>query len=542
MLSLPVHRQADMFVDEVRFVSLLGTIHPTRWRWNPFDPENRMTWNPSADRWEWRCFLKSCGGRHGDGVYLCRMLLNHNMRRVVKGRSLEEGPCWLVEESPLGNELSNIAFRVLSDDEYTLCLAADRKRFWIAASAHGRIEALSNASCFQMNGFVWDEKSMFKKFDERDPGRDFSRLDENTWEMSIPLRKDGGIDFRHDGVYQFLISADHNEDSGLSALNGRVDPVNGEIELVSGSGFGSSHGTSEHSAPTVRVSETGRYRFRLRKEGVRHFLRCWPEEEGSIRFLNAWKSVHLLGSVHEPTCFDPTQPQTRMTPVANSSRHELCLELPAKEYVINFALGEELFLDTMGLGCWLEDGADSDLRGIGWHGKPNEFNICFRVLQGGLVDFIYDTSDDSFVIHHRDGKDLLCRVDSLKELSLVGSFDAPLQAWDPAAFANTMNPIGGGRFERHVHLEQGRTYEYKYVANRSDWMMVFADYELDGYGMRLDGAGHPSPLDTDLWALKQHGHLTTHGNPPPLRYVPTQTGLHRFVVDLRTGAYAVMPM
>jgi hypothetical protein len=40
-----------------------------------------------------------------------------------------------------------------------------------------------------------------------------------------------------------------------------------------------------------------------------------------------------------------------------------------------------LFLDTMGFGCWLEETDQTEgtsLRGIAWHGKPQEWNISTR--------------------------------------------------------------------------------------------------------------------------------------------------------------------
>lgn len=67
-----------------------------------------------------------------------------------------------------------------------------------------------------------------------------------------------GIDFRRDGVYQLLISINGDEDQGFSAIN-YSSPSRTSIELVQGTGFGSSHGTSHHSAPTIKVFDDDIY-------------------------------------------------------------------------------------------------------------------------------------------------------------------------------------------------------------------------------------------------------------------------------------------
>ncbi len=72
-------------------------------------------------------------------------------------------------------------------------------------------------------------------------------------------------------------------------------------------------------------------------------------------------------------------------------------------------------------------------------------------------------------------------------MSLVGSFDdnKDMEAWNPTSAFNLMNPLNPGSFERVVHLTAGQTYNYKYVANRSPWALVYADYDLIVMDMTL---------------------------------------------------------
>jgi hypothetical protein len=213
---------------------------------------------------------------------------------------------------------------------------------------------------------------------------------------------------------------------------------------------------------------------------------------------------------------------------------------------VNFAIGQELFLDTMGLGCWLEH-AGAGLRGVGWHGKPNEANILFQVLQSGHYSFHYDRQTDIFGIDPiaLSGPSLsrpIKAVKGIQSLSLIGNFEPPLESWKPESDANLMSDLGGMRYEKLVRLVAGETYQFKFVANRTNWLLVFANYEFDGFGMCYDAPMNPQPFDSQLAALKRFGHLTTHGNPPALTYKADESGYHRFAVDLNTGAFTVSPI
>ena len=84
----------------------------------------------------------------------------------------------------------------------------------------------------------------------------------------------------------------------------------------------------------------------------------------------------------------------------------------------------------------------------------------------------------------------------------------------------------------------GKIYNYKYVGNRSNWTLVFADYELDGNGNDFSGL-NPTANSTSVKNLQKYGQLTSHGNPPALQYEAKNSGLHEFYADLITGAYSV---
>jgi len=546
MTVFPAHRSDELFSTGVHSLSVLGTLHHHRWRWNPFDTQNELTWNADLNCWTRTFFLSPTGGRHGDGVYVFRFVVNHNPRRVLKADLVSDQIHGIhLYSSEDGSEGGNIAIKVLQSQEIQLRVGSSLESFSIESALPETVQRVVGGRSYELNGFVWDDADMFQKFDEKLAGRSFEEVSPGEWQIDVDLRRDGGIDFRHDGVYQFLISSNQDEDQGLSALNRSVTANGSRIQLVHGTGFGSSHGLCLHSAPTVRVNANGRYRLRLKVQNGETTLEAQSLGIGEIRFVNRLDTLHLMGTVHSQDPFDPTAPHTLMRPGDGSEasdRHSLSCDVQPGTYSINFGLGRELFLDTMALGCWLEDGPNGALQGVGWHGKPNESNIPFIVTKPGRLTVTYDRASDRFSLEHEAGPGAVQKVDRLKELSLVGSFDAPLVAWNPKDPHNLMQPLGDSRFERMIWLQAGRLYEYKYVANRTDWLLVFADYELDGYGFAYDAPLNPSPFDTALERLKQYGHLTTHGNPPALRFTPVQEGWHRFSVDLVTGGYSVQPL
>ena len=127
-------------------------------------------------------------------------------------------------------------------------------------------------------------------------------------------------------------------------------------------------------------------------------------------------------------------------------------------------------------------------------------------------------------------------------MSLVGSFDDTnqMEPWNPTSSLNLMNPLNPGCFERVIHLSAGKTYNYKYVGNRSPWALVYADYELDCHGYDFSGS-IPDAADPSKRSLKRFGQLTSHGNPPALEFTATHSGQYRFYVDIIFGGYSIQP-
>ena len=558
MIPFPVYNEGVLFRDRVANISVVGTVHDHRHRWNPFAEENEMTRSAIAGEWVKWIKLSARGGRNQDGVYSFRFVINHNPRRLLKldhwiapiGSheivSPDHNLCACLNNSSLGRELRNLTIHVQQDCEACLVVDPTNKRLRIEFCQPNAISYINHISSVQINGFVWDSLDMFEKFNEHAPGREMKQVSEKVWEKKVLLTTKGGIDFRADGVYQFLISTNGDEDQGYGALNYDQSITPDIMDLVPGTGFGSSHGTSYHSAPTAKVLDDDVYTITAILEQGKERLTIHGATGGRVEIINNQANgIQLLGDIHPADSFDPTTPQTQMACIDPCGLlYEKFVELEQGNYSINFAIGGELFLDTMGLGCWLDTNGAS-IKGLGWHGKPNESNIGFKVTQKGRYRFTYDRSSDAFSIEAcepiNNYQTCLEAVCSISTLSIVGNMPTPLIAWDPKADENLMVSLGRGRFEKMIDLDQDEDYQFKFVGNQSNWQIVFADYELDGYGLAYK-TNNPDPYNSRLEDLRIHGQLTTHGNPPPIHFVPSVSGLHRVMVDLWSGAYGIKPV
>jgi hypothetical protein len=244
------------------------------------------------------------------------------------------------------------------------------------------------------------------------------------------------------------------------------------------------------------------------------------------------RSFQLLGTF---AGFDPTQEETMMQP-AGDNQWSKTIELEPGIHGANFAISQELFLDTMALGAWLDSSSETRLVGRAWHGKPNEPNVFFEVKEKGRLKFTYDADADEFAIESLAGAAIEAKA-TIDTLQIVGD---PVGNWDPTDTANNMQRIGESLFTKTLRLEGGKTYPYKITANNWPWTWSFADYELDGYGDDYLGR-NPDPQNARLEDLRRFGHLTTHGNPEPLQVKAEQTADYKFTVNLETGAYSVHP-
>ena len=538
-MRIPSYSSSDFYSEEILNVSLIGNINLRRYKWNPFDEELEMK-KCSDNEWRKLIFLQGKKAPHYSGNYSLRVVINHNPKKQLKSNHNLDNT-WDLIFSEYGEIGENINFNLKSDQLVEFIF--NKKKMTIECRTlknKNTLTPVNEFKSFQLNGFVWDDLNMFEKFNPRIGDRSFIQQSNELWTIDVLLKKNGGIDFRSDGVYQFLISSDFEEDYGFSSLN------DGKGTLISSCGFSSSHGTSMNSGCTIRVQETGMYRFSLHspnkkpKISVNKIQRdSKPNKNNQLNLLNNISSLQLLGTIYDDDQFNPQNKERNMDKIS-SNQYEKIVHVKGGEHSINFALSSELFLDTMGLGCWLDlnNKVSNEISGISWHGKPQEFNINFITSKDSDLKIRYNLETDKFDIKALSEDTILSPLLTLNTLSIVGNFEKPYESWSTQADINSMNSIGSGRFEHFIKLKKDIKYEYKYVANKSNWNLVFADYELDGLGTDFKGDNKNSSSPTYI-SLKKDGQLTTHGNPPPLQFVPSKTGYYRFYADIIIGSYSV---
>ncbi len=539
-LKFPCFDSKHIYSEEIESISLLGDIHPKKWRWNPFNDFLDLK-KINTNTWSLKLDLEGSSGSVFSGAYSVRLVINHNTRRQLKFKSFFNNK-WVLKEETSEETFNNINFYSNIDQTIEFSFNSDTYELELK-SKNGDlpdIREVIDFESYELNGFIWDDLNMFDKFNPKLSNRSLNKISDNLWSIEVPLKKDGGIDFRADGVYQFLISADKEENFGFSGLN------NGLGSLIKGVGFSSSHGTSMHSAITVKVFDDGIYKINLINPKTSNpKFSIESVNEATFKkplILNNLNNYQVLGSIYNEDSFDPTKPNRDLIKIDNEIS-QLDLEVDPGEHSINFAISNELFLDTMALGCWLDlenlvEGKTNKLSGIGWHGKPHEFNIPFHLEEKTKLRFTYNKNNDNFSIEVLNGKKFLKPTTEVNQLSIVGDFEDPLEAWNPSSEKNLMQHLGDSKYTIKIKLTSGKTYSYKYVGNSSNWSLVFADYELDGNGNDFSGS-NPSAKNTSVKNMKIFGQLTSHGNPPALQFVPKESGFYEFYADLITGAYSV---
>ena len=256
-LKFPCFKSKHIYSKEIESISLLGDIHPKKWRWNPFNKFLDLK-KINTNTWSLKLDLDGPSESIFSGAYSLRLVINHNMHRQLKVKSFLENR-WVLQEETSEKTFNNINFYSNIDQTIEFSFNSDTYELQLK-SKNGDLPDIHEViefESYELNGFIWDDLNMFDKFNPKLPNRSFNKISDNLWSIEVPLKKDGGIDFRADGVYQFLISANKEENFGFSGIN------DGLGSLVKGVGFSSSHGTSMHSAITVRIFENGIYKINL---------------------------------------------------------------------------------------------------------------------------------------------------------------------------------------------------------------------------------------------------------------------------------------
>ena len=112
MFLLPRFTQQHIDSESIESVSLLGTIHRRRWRWNPFEMALDMV---RVSKTTWSVCHAVDGPQLPDvnGLYSLRLVINHSPKRQLKTSiSKKQSGVFDLIETRDGRSTYNISFRV----------------------------------------------------------------------------------------------------------------------------------------------------------------------------------------------------------------------------------------------------------------------------------------------------------------------------------------------------------------------------------------------------------------------------------------------
>lgn len=486
---------------QVPSAQIMGTVHDTREKWNPYRSENDMTFDKNTGLYSRVFSLSPRGGRNADGVYAIRFTTHNELLEVYKqGESISQ----LVTGENI-RHANNIIFKVTKEDQYTISFDPNNKTYSISP----QVDALTQIDSMQLNGFVYDDQEHFKErrderrtypaeiMDETLESHDMTPHGDGTWSKKVFLKAKGGL--HKDGRYQFLFSANHIGDWGYCAINGQPG------KLCAGSGYDSKNGMITDSGIVIKITEDGEYTITVNPQEF------WYAISPAVVCANNLNTIQVNGSI----IADPWNPKAKeheMTPGEDGIwSKKLILSRKGGEagngiYAMNFSIDSEWFLDGIGTGgVW----------GKTWHVLPQESNIMFQVLKDGEYEIRLDTVKNSFSIFPE-----VKPITEVSSLRIVGNFEEfendGAEGWSPLHVLHDMETSDGITFSRDLRLVQGKAYQYKYTANDAGWGWVFNDYPWDGYRK-----------------------LALHGSMAPFEFTPDTAGLYRFLANIVTGEYLV---
>lgn len=475
---------------------LVGTVREGRARWNPFSPDNDMS-SATDGTFSTTLHLSSAGGRNSDGIYTMRFFTNHELRQVYKR---DKTPGQLIS-GPDSAFAGNIVFQVSTGGNYTVTFDPARLTYKVSPA----VVELTKIESMQVNGFVHEREGSIECFDGRrtrpaemwdeyKPSHELRKKSDGSWEISLPLSAAGGHE--KNGIYQCLLSANHNSDWGFGLILGK------QGRLAGGNGYDSRVGHIEESAIVFRVSDTGTYTIRV-----------WPDDyrieiSPPVEFFQVAR-YQVDGDV-VPDPWNPAAPSHDMEKGPDGLWHKK-LHLAANGgtkgiFSMNFSIDGNWALDGIGYGGeW----------GKTWHSVPQEWNLLFRIPADGNYEVTLDPANGTFSFTPP-----VLPVAGVESLQISGNFDQfagdGKGGWNPVDPMHDMQSTDGKAFTKSLRLTGGKTYSYKFTANRAGWGRSLVDYPYDGYRK-----------------------LAPHGSPPPIVFECPRDGEYRFSADVSSGDYGV---
>ena len=166
MFNLPCFSENHINASNIESVSLLGTVHRRRWKWNPFDKGLDMV-RLSETRWQISHPVNGPQPPEINGIYTIRLVINHSPKRYLKTSITNKlNGVWDLIETSDGKSSHNINFSVDVSQSVLFEFDSSTMKLTLTSSAGSdTLHHINDFDSYQLNGFPWDNLDMFDKFD-----------------------------------------------------------------------------------------------------------------------------------------------------------------------------------------------------------------------------------------------------------------------------------------------------------------------------------------------------------------------------------------
>ena len=135
-LKFPSFSSKHIYSKEIESITLIGDVHPKKWRWNPFNQSLDLK-KLSKNTWGLKLNIEGKVDKLFSGAYSIRLVINHNFNRQLKVGSFSNKK-WILKEEEMGMTLDNINFYSNKDQKIECIFNSDNYEFQLI-SADGEL-------------------------------------------------------------------------------------------------------------------------------------------------------------------------------------------------------------------------------------------------------------------------------------------------------------------------------------------------------------------------------------------------------------------
>ena len=124
-IKFPSFPREHIYSEDIESISIIGEIHPKKWRWNPFN-ESLDLKRISSNIWSFTLDLIGSDDERFEVAYSIRLVINHNFQRQLKVKSFFNNK-WILQEESSGQTFNNINFYSTIDQKIEFIFNTDKR-------------------------------------------------------------------------------------------------------------------------------------------------------------------------------------------------------------------------------------------------------------------------------------------------------------------------------------------------------------------------------------------------------------------------------